>query len=277
MPPLVDHKGANIAISTARELRSNQRQPVNAWNSAWHAIAGWKAVWRTPNEAAHACVQAIDMFAQLHKLPRSIHHRVRAYYDYLLRNAVHDLDSHIVTSLSPQLRQDVLLFLYSDLVAKVPFFRNKSQQFIAELIQKLRAEVFPPGEFVTVEVCPACCPPLAVATPLLRWRWAMPAVRDLSRGARLPSGAQHLPFCCSDLPDSSCHHLPCWAVFITATQRYAWLTTSLGCLAQMHAVCTRPGYANRTGDVLWSRVCVTRSLRQARQSDCSVGLPFWLL
>lgn len=106
-------------------------------------------------------MQAIDTFAQLHKLPRSIHHRVRAYYDYLLRNAVHDLDSNIVTSLSPQLRQDVLLFLYSDLVAKVPFFRNKSQQFIAELIQKLRAEVFPPGEFVTVEVlshaAAACC------------------------------------------------------------------------------------------------------------------------
>eukprot|EP00892_Ulva_mutabilis_P011508 jgi/Ulvmu1/872/UM100_0025.1 len=95
--------------------------------------------------------RAIDMFAQLHKLPRSMHGRVRAYYDYLLRNAVHDLDSHIVTSLSPQLRQDVLLFLYSDLVAKVPFFRNKSHQFIAELIQKLRAEVYPPGEYVTVE------------------------------------------------------------------------------------------------------------------------------
>lgn len=101
------------------------------------------------------CLQAIDMFAQMHKLPRSMHGRVRAYYDYLLRNGVHDLNNDIVTSLSPQLRQDMLLFLCSDLVAKVPFFKNKSQQFIAELIQKLQSEVFPPGEYVTVQVRPS--------------------------------------------------------------------------------------------------------------------------
>lgn len=126
------------------------RVNATSWPVSCQATADASARVRAALTRAH--VQTIDMFAQMHKLPRSMHHRVRTYYDYLLRNGVHDLNSHVVTSLSPQLRQDVLLFLYSDLVAKVPFFRNKSTHFIAELIQKLDAEVFPPGEYVTIEV-----------------------------------------------------------------------------------------------------------------------------
>ena len=36
---------------------------------------------------------------------------------------------------------------------QVPIFRSKSAQFITELIPKIRNEVFPPDEYVTIEVC----------------------------------------------------------------------------------------------------------------------------
>ena len=35
---------------------------------------------------------------------------------------------------------------------QIPLFRSKSAQFITELVPKLRSEVFPPDEYVTIEV-----------------------------------------------------------------------------------------------------------------------------
>lgn len=61
------------------------------------------------------------MFAQQHKLPRGMHRRILSYFDYLHSNRAsdHGTDSALIDALSPQLRMDLRLFLYADIVSKV--------------------------------------------------------------------------------------------------------------------------------------------------------------
>jgi hypothetical protein len=92
------------------------------------------------------------MFSEQHKLPRSMHRRMTAYFEFLHSGTTHTMDRRMLDDLSPAMRMDVYMYLYSDLVTKVPFLRNKSAYFIAELLPTLQLEVFPPDEQVVIEV-----------------------------------------------------------------------------------------------------------------------------
>lgn len=63
----------------------------------------------------------IDAFVEHHKLPRSMHRQIRSYFDYRHSSTTyaHEMDNALVDDLSPQLRMNVRLFLYADIVAKV--------------------------------------------------------------------------------------------------------------------------------------------------------------
>ena len=61
-------------------------------------------------------------------------------------------DERIIDGLSHQLREDVLLYLYKDLLSSKPFFATRSTHFILETVQVLRLQVHAPEEFVITEV-----------------------------------------------------------------------------------------------------------------------------
>lgn len=66
-------------------------------------------------------MQVIDMFAEQHNLPRGMHRRIRAYFDYVNNSNTnaHESDNDLIEGLSPQLRMDLRLFLYADIISKV--------------------------------------------------------------------------------------------------------------------------------------------------------------
>jgi hypothetical protein len=93
-------------------------------------------------------LQAADTLVRLHQLPQPLGDRIREYYAFVAELGVLDMEAGVVAGLSPGLRQDMLLYMYRDLLLRVPFFANKSSPFILEVVQVLETEMFPPGEVV---------------------------------------------------------------------------------------------------------------------------------
>jgi hypothetical protein len=51
-------------------------------------------------------------------------------------------DQKILNMLSSTLRRDVLMHVYAGLIETVPFFRNKNDDFLCDLILRLKPEVW---------------------------------------------------------------------------------------------------------------------------------------
>ena len=97
-------------------------------------------------------MQAVDTYIRAHKLPKDLRNRV-AIAHKCLNSAVNFADdADIIMALSSHLRKDVLMFMYANIIERVPFFKNKSDNFICDIVMVLKPEIFPPGEFVTVQV-----------------------------------------------------------------------------------------------------------------------------
>jgi hypothetical protein len=96
--------------------------------------------------------QEADMLVRVNNLPSGLGRRIKDYYNVISDSRILRRDDPTLLGLSPQLRQDMLLYLYMDLLQNVPFFADKSLNFMADVIQVLDMLVFPPGEFVITEV-----------------------------------------------------------------------------------------------------------------------------
>ena len=72
-------------------------------------------------------------------------------------NQKHFGDSSLLRDkdMSVLLRQDVLLFLYKDVVQKVPFFNNIGEKdddrFLVRVCEELRPRIYLPGDFIIME------------------------------------------------------------------------------------------------------------------------------
>ena len=62
----------------------------------------------------------------------------------------YDADA-LLDEMSSNLRADVLLFLDSELVEKIPFFKDKIPQFVADVLSMLQPLVFQSGDFIVKE------------------------------------------------------------------------------------------------------------------------------
>jgi len=57
----------------------------------------------------------------------------------------------LLDEMSSNLRAEVLLFLDSDLVEKIPFFKDKVPQFIADMLTMLQPLVYQGGDYIVKE------------------------------------------------------------------------------------------------------------------------------
>ena len=71
-----------------------------------------------------------------------------------LYSLLSDADA-LLDEMSSHLRAEVLLFLDSDLVSKIPFFTNKIPQFVADMVSMMQPIVFQSGDFIVQEGDPA--------------------------------------------------------------------------------------------------------------------------
>ena len=89
-----------------------------------------------------------------YRLPETLQHKVRAYYEYLWINQKHFGSASLLKDgdMSVSLRREITLFLYKDVVRKVPFFaESEDDYFLARVCDHLREKIYMPGEYIIRE------------------------------------------------------------------------------------------------------------------------------
>ncbi|GAB6019970.1 hypothetical protein CHUAL_001497 [Chamberlinius hualienensis] len=95
-------------------------------------------------------LKQVEEYMAYRKLPRVMRQRITEYFEHRYQGKFFDEDL-ILGELSEKLREDVVNFNCRSLVASVPFFANADQQFVSEVVTKLKYEVFQPGDIIIKE------------------------------------------------------------------------------------------------------------------------------
>ncbi|GFR48528.1 hypothetical protein Agub_g10423 [Astrephomene gubernaculifera] len=81
--------------------------------------------------------------------PRDIASRIDQYFDYLTTYSHPGPDGMaLISQLPSSMFQDIAIWMYRDLVTKVPLFKECEPAFIAQLVIRLRLAVFLPSEVI---------------------------------------------------------------------------------------------------------------------------------
>ncbi|RNA28482.1 Potassium sodium hyperpolarization-activated cyclic nucleotide-gated channel 4, partial [Brachionus plicatilis] len=108
-----------------------------------------------------ALIQSVDtsqrMYNQKYKLvreymawrkfPRELRNRITDYYEHRYQGKMFDEDE-ILNEMSEGLRLDIINYNCRSLVSSVPFFANADQNFVSDVVTKLKFEVFQPGDII---------------------------------------------------------------------------------------------------------------------------------
>lgn len=89
-----------------------------------------------------------------HRFSPQLQGRVRAYYAHVAAQDLLTAEERCLERLSPELREDVLLSMYHDLLQSMPFFAEKSTAFMLHVVQVLDTLVVPPAELLVSAVRP---------------------------------------------------------------------------------------------------------------------------
>ncbi|GBG31125.1 Potassium/sodium hyperpolarization-activated cyclic nucleotide-gated channel 1 [Hondaea fermentalgiana] len=94
----------------------------------------------------------VDFMRETH-MPWAMRRRIMTYFDYATTRESSDADPNemasVLSMLSTQLRTEVTLHVHRHLVPKVPFFLNKSPQFIASTVSLLRPLQYAKGDYIS--------------------------------------------------------------------------------------------------------------------------------
>ena len=74
------------------------------------------------------------------------------YYDKLWHHqgatSSDPFENQLINRLTPPLKLDVMMFLFKDMILKLPFFKDLTAVVIEELVNRLRMKVFMKGDFL---------------------------------------------------------------------------------------------------------------------------------
>eukprot|EP00736_Rhodelphis_marinus_P009441 Rmarinus@m.25663 len=94
--------------------------------------------------------EVISFMKEKH-LPKDLQERIWQYFDYV-HKAQGDFDEHkILCRLSPTLRREVALYLFKDLIRRVPFFRTCDMDFVTAIVTRLMPLKFEDGDTICRE------------------------------------------------------------------------------------------------------------------------------
>lgn len=99
-------------------------------------------------EAHYARLDQIEAFMSYNQVPKAIRQKIRSYYQYLWENKKGHDDQSILETLPKKLRADVALFLNTELLLKVPIFKEASNEFKREIVLELKTHVAIPSQTV---------------------------------------------------------------------------------------------------------------------------------
>ncbi|GAA49977.1 potassium/sodium hyperpolarization-activated cyclic nucleotide-gated channel 4 [Clonorchis sinensis] len=92
----------------------------------------------------------VDEYMAFRKLPRALRQRIASYYEHRYQGKMFN-ENEILNELSECLKEQIINYNCRALVAAVPFFTFADQNFVSEVIIKLRYEVFQPGDLIIKE------------------------------------------------------------------------------------------------------------------------------
>jgi hypothetical protein len=93
-------------------------------------------------------MERLNAFMRYRQIPTQLQKRIRDYYSYLWTQRLGYDEAAVLASLSPSLMREVSLFLKHDILQKVPFLKDASEEFVAEIVLQMRAIVYTPGDYV---------------------------------------------------------------------------------------------------------------------------------
>jgi voltage-gated potassium channel len=82
------------------------------------------------------------------KIPVPLQRRIGEYFAYYWERQLGYDESVILSDLPQSLRAEVSIFLRRDIIQKAPIFCKTDTEFIQDLAQQLRSELFTPGDEV---------------------------------------------------------------------------------------------------------------------------------
>ncbi|KAF8570260.1 hypothetical protein P879_00774 [Paragonimus westermani] len=85
----------------------------------------------------------VEEYMAYRKLPRALRQRIANYYEHRYQGKMFD-EAQILNEFSECLREQVINYNCRALVAAVPFFTYADQEFVSEVVTKLKFEVFQP-------------------------------------------------------------------------------------------------------------------------------------
>ena len=90
---------------------------------------------------------------EYYRVPEELASKVNKYYEYLWLNRKHFGDSSLLRDedMSLSLRKELSLHLYKDMIIKVPFFQNESDDFLARVCMNLTTEIYLPHDEIVRE------------------------------------------------------------------------------------------------------------------------------
>ncbi|KAF5406298.1 Hyperpolarization-activated cyclic nucleotide-modulated cation channel splice variant ABs-II [Paragonimus heterotremus] len=92
----------------------------------------------------------VEEYMAYRKLPRALRQRIANYYEHRYQGKMFD-EAQILNEFSECLREQVINYNCRALVAAVPFFTYADQEFVSEVVTKLKFEVFQPGDLIIKE------------------------------------------------------------------------------------------------------------------------------
>jgi voltage-gated potassium channel len=102
-------------------------------------------------------MEEVETFLTFRDIPASLAERVKSYYRFLWARELQAEEGRWLDGLNGALRTEMVLYMYQDAVARVPFFHGKHPHFIAALVLKLKPETYSPHDVVSREGEPATC------------------------------------------------------------------------------------------------------------------------
>lgn len=95
-------------------------------------------------------VENLVTFLKYRNIPVDIQDRITDYYDYLWESRRGYEETTLLQGLPTSLLTRVSHFLNQEIIAKVPLFKNASQEFIRDIILNLKPVVFTPSDDIVI-------------------------------------------------------------------------------------------------------------------------------
>ncbi|KAF6287802.1 cyclic nucleotide gated channel subunit beta 1 [Rhinolophus ferrumequinum] len=95
-----------------------------------------------------SCMDSTVKYMNFYKIPRSVQHRVKTWYEYTWHSQGMLDESELMVQLPDKMRLDLAIDVNYDIVSKVALFQGCDRQMIFDMLKRLHSVVYLPNDYV---------------------------------------------------------------------------------------------------------------------------------